>query len=75
MPDGPGRTTSAPDLRIEHHESIALVRPTTRTGLMWLEKNSPSGRQFGSGTLLCEPQDVVSLVADARRAGLRIAAP
>ena len=64
-----------PDLRIENHGSIALVRPTTHEGRVWLEKNSPSGRQFGSGTLLCEPKDIVSIVAAAGRAGLRIAAP
>ena len=67
--DGP----MTPDLRIEQHGTIALVRPSTRAGHEWLDKSARgSARQFGSGTLLCDPQELGSIVEAARRAGLGI---
>ncbi len=64
----------AVDIRVENHGSIYLLRPQTRAGREWLEKNcDQSGYQpFTGGTLLCESRYVVDIVNGAREAGLEV---
>jgi hypothetical protein len=67
-------TVSRSDILVEHHGSIALLRPATVSGRAWLEANCDwSGYQpFTGGTLLCEPRYVADIVAGARQAGLEV---
>ncbi len=62
------------DIRVENHGSIYLLRPQTRAGREWLEKNcDQSGYQpFTGGTLLCEPRYVYDIVRAAVADGLRV---
>jgi hypothetical protein len=66
--------TARPDIRVENHGSVVLLRPATPAGRAWLEANCDrSGYQpLGGGTLLCEPRYVAVIVAGARGAGLEV---
>jgi hypothetical protein len=63
-----------PDIRVENHGSIVLLRPASAAGREWLEANCDrSGHQpFTGGTLLCEPRYVADIVAGARAVGLEV---
>jgi hypothetical protein len=65
---------AAPDIRIENHGSVVLLRPATAVGREWLKAHCDrSGYQpFTGGTLLCEPRYVAPIVAGAREAGLEV---
>jgi hypothetical protein len=71
----PAVAADMPDILIEDHGSVILLRPATPTGREWLEANCDwSGYQpFTVGTLLCEPRYVADIVAGARQAGLEVA--
>ena len=68
----PAVASDAPDIMIENHGSIILLRPVTTAGRKWLEANcDQSGYQpFRGGTLLCEPRHVRDIVAGAVADGL-----
>jgi hypothetical protein len=70
----PAVATDTPDILVENHGSIVLLRPATAAGRAWLEANCDrSGYQpFTGGTLLCEPRYVADIVAGARDAGLEV---
>jgi hypothetical protein len=70
----PAVTTDTPDILVENHGSIVLLRPATPAGCAWREANCDrSGYQpFGGGTLLCEPRYVADIIAGAREAGLDV---
>jgi hypothetical protein len=63
-----------PDIRVENHGSIVLLRPATPAGRTWLEANCHrSGYPaFSGGTLLCEPRLVAGIIPGAREAGLEV---
>jgi hypothetical protein len=65
---------AAPDIRVENHGSVVLLRPATVAGREWLKAHCDrSGYQpFTGGTLLCEPRFVAGIVAGARKAGLEV---
>lgn len=64
-----------PDIRVEDHGSVVLLRPATTAGRQWLEANcDQSGYQpFSGGTLLCEPRYVAAIVRSAIEDGLEVA--
>jgi hypothetical protein len=63
-----------PDIRVEDHGSIVLLRPATTAGREWLEAHcDQSGYQpFSGGTLLCEPRYVANIVRRAIEDGLEV---
>jgi hypothetical protein len=63
---------AAPDIRVENHGSVVLLRPATAAGREWLEANGDHGgyQPFTGGTLLCELRFVADIVAAAREARL-----
>jgi hypothetical protein len=71
----PAVATDTPDILVENHGSVVLLRPATPTGRAWLEANCDrSGYQpFLGGTLLCEPRYVRDIVEGAIAAGLAVA--
>jgi hypothetical protein len=71
----PAVAADTPDLRVENHGSVVLLRPVTAAGREWLQAHCDrSGYQpFGGGTLLSEPRYVADIVAGARAAGLEVA--
>jgi hypothetical protein len=70
----PAVAADTPDIRVENHGSVVLLRTATPAGREWLEANcDQSGYQpFGGGTLLCEPRYVADIVAGACEAGLEV---
>jgi hypothetical protein len=67
---------SAPgyDLRIEDHESIAILQPLTAAASDWIADNigeTESWQWFGGG-LCCEPRYVADIVAGMESDGLSV---
>jgi hypothetical protein len=61
------------DILIENHGSILLLRPTSSSGLDWLEANiQPDAVTFGDA-VVCEPRYVSDIVRGARADGLAVA--
>jgi hypothetical protein len=69
------RLAAAPDIRVENHGSVVLLRPATAAGRAWLKANCDStGYQpFTGGTVVCEPRFAADIIVGAREAGLRVA--
>jgi hypothetical protein len=60
-----------PDLLVENHGSIFLLRPITSVGQDWLKKNviGEETQAFGNA-VGCEPRFVTNIVIGARGEGL-----
>jgi hypothetical protein len=61
----------SPDLLIEDHGSIFLLRPASPVGQTWLQENviGEDTQLFGN-TVVCEPRYVADIVFGARGEGL-----
>jgi hypothetical protein len=64
--------SSPPDIRVEDHGSIVLLRPLNETADQWLGENlDPNALTFGNAVAV-EPRYVGPIVAGAREAGLEV---
>jgi hypothetical protein len=61
----------SPDILIENHNSVFLLRPNTPAGQTWLQENviGEETQLFGNA-VVCEPRYVVNIVFGARGEGL-----
>jgi hypothetical protein len=61
----------SPDLLVENHGSIFLLRPITASGQSWLQENvvGEETKLFGNA-VVCEPRYVANIVFGARCEGL-----
>jgi hypothetical protein len=61
----------SPDLLIENHGSIFLLRPASPVGQTWLQENviGEDTQLFGNA-VVCEPRYVADIVFGARGEGL-----
>jgi hypothetical protein len=62
-----------PDILVENHGSIFLLRPTSSIGQSWLQENviGEETQLFGNA-VVCEPRFVADIVFGARGEGLVI---
>ena len=59
------------DIVVEDHGTVALLRPMTRAGGVWLNDNvSSEPWQWMGAALACEPRMVADVVAGAQADGL-----
>jgi hypothetical protein len=60
-----------PDIFVENHGSISLLRPISSVGQSWLQENviGEETRLFGNA-VVCEPRYVADIVFGARGEGL-----
>ena len=65
------RLQPPPDISVENHGSIFLLRPISSAGQAWLQENviSEETQIFGNA-VVCEPRYVTDIVFSARREGL-----
>ena len=65
------RLQPPPDISVEHHGSIFLLRPITPIGQLWLQDNviGEETQVFGNA-VVCEPRFVADIVFGARGEGL-----
>ena len=61
-----------PDLRVENHASIFLLRSRTEIGETFIEDHAPENAQYFGGALVVEPRYVENWVDRAREAGLEV---
>jgi hypothetical protein len=61
----------SPDILIENHGSIILLRPVSPVGENWLQQNviSEETQIFGNA-VVCEPRYVMDIVLGARAGGV-----
>jgi hypothetical protein len=61
----------SPDILVENHGSIFLLRPTTAVGQNWLRENvvGEETQVFGNA-VVCEPRFVADIVFGARAEGV-----
>jgi hypothetical protein len=61
----------SPDILVENHGSIFLLRPASPVGQTWLQENviGEETQLFGNA-VLCEPRYVANIVFGARGEGL-----
>ena len=61
----------SPDILVENHGSIFLLRPTSSLGQTWLQENviGEQTQLFGNA-VVCEPRYVADIVFGARGEGL-----
>jgi hypothetical protein len=60
-----------PDILVENHGSIFLLRPITSVGQDWLKENVVGGEtQVFGNAVVCEPRFVMNIVNGARAEGL-----
>jgi hypothetical protein len=62
--------TATPDVLIENHFSLFLVRPMTDRAADWLTENIGEDSQYFGDASVCEPRFVADLVEGMRRDGL-----
>ncbi len=60
-----------PDISVENHGSIFLLRPTSSVGQAWLQENviGKETQIFGDA-VVCEPRYVIDVVLGARGDGV-----
>ena len=65
------RLQPSPDILVENHGSIILLRPVTRVGQSWLKENviGEETQIFGNA-VVCEPRYVIDIVLGARAEGV-----
>ncbi len=63
-----------PDLLLENHFSLILIRPVSESGQRWLDENvgDENTLTFG-GAIVCEPRYVEAIAHGAVEAGLVVA--
>ena len=69
--DSESRLQPPPDISVENHGSIFLLRPTSSVGQAWLKENviGEETQIFGNA-VVCEPRFVADIVFGARGEGL-----
>ena len=67
------RLQPSPDISVENHGSIVLLRPTSSIGQAWLQENviGEETQIFGNA-VVCEPRYVMDIVLGARAEGVVI---
>jgi hypothetical protein len=65
------RLQPSPDILVENHGSIFLLRPVTCVGQSWLKENviGEETQIFGNA-IVCEPRYVIDIVLGARAEGV-----
>jgi hypothetical protein len=65
------RLRPLPDISVENHGSIFLLRPTSSVGQAWLQENviGEETQIFGDA-VVCEPRYVMDIVLGARGDGV-----
>ena len=65
----------APDILVENHGSVFLLRPVSPIGQVWLQENviREETQRFGNA-VVCEPRYVADIVFGARGEGLLVVA-
>ena len=67
------RPERSPDVSVEHHGTIVLVRPISRDAHIWIRDNVEyEGWQMFGGALAVEPRTVDVLVDGMRLDGLEV---
>ncbi|MGA7224290.1 MAG: hypothetical protein WBX16_15620 [Candidatus Acidiferrales bacterium] len=67
------RMQPPPDISVENHGSIFLLRPTSSVGQTWLQENViREETQIFGNAVVCEPRYVVDIVFAARGEGLMV---
>jgi hypothetical protein len=63
-----------PDLLLENHGSLFLIRPLSVSGQQWLDENvgDENTLTFG-GAIVCEPRYIEAIAHGAVEAGLAVA--
>jgi hypothetical protein len=62
-----------PDILLENHFSIFLLRPVTPIGQSWLQENVISNEtQIFGNAVVCEPRYVMDIVLGARGEGIAV---
>ena len=63
-----------PDIIVEGHGSISILRGMTDAGYAWIEEHVSDDRfqPFGLGARLVEPRFVADIIAGARRDGIEV---
>jgi len=65
------RLQTPPDISLENHGSIILLRPITSAGQSWLQVNVIGDEtQIFGNAVVCEPRFVADIVFGARGEGL-----
>jgi hypothetical protein len=59
-----------PDVRVENHGSIVLLRPVTGAASAWLDENLASDAMSYGGATVCEPRYVQPIIDGMQEAGL-----
>ena len=74
MAEAAGADPARPDIIVEHHGSIAILRGMTDAGYAWIEEHvSGEGYQpFGLGARLAEPRYVQDIIDGAEADGLLV---
>jgi hypothetical protein len=69
--DPESRLQTSPDILVENHSSIFLLRPTSSVGQAWLQENviGEETQIFGNA-VVCEPRFIADIVFGARGKGL-----
>ena len=67
-----GKIVRFPDLRVENHGSIFLLRSRTEVGETFIEDHAPEDAQYFGDALVVEPRYVENWVDRARDAGLEV---
>jgi hypothetical protein len=66
---------TSPDILVENHGSVFLLRPASSVGQAWLqEKLIGEETQLFGNAVVCEPRYVADLVFGARGEGLLVVA-
>lgn len=68
-----GSRLEAPDVVIENHGSVTLVRPLTPAAHEWVDEHVPlEGWQWFGGAFACEPRYVDNLIEGMINNGLEV---
>ena len=65
------RLQPPPDISVENHGSIFLLRPITPIGQHWLQENVIGDEtQIFGNAIVCEPRYIIAIVLGARAEGV-----
>ena len=61
-----------PDIRVENHGSLFLLRPRTKRAACWLDEVIAEDAQYWGDAVVVEPRYVAEIVNGAREDGLEV---
>ena len=61
-----------PDVNIENHGSLVLIRPLTEAASDWLDENISEDAQHFGGAVVVEPRYVEAIVEGMQNDGLEV---